>query len=200
MGKKVRKNKPFTKSFQKKTSGLPWLQMRTEWIEKNIATGITLNKFREEKNIGSRSIFFRHVREEAWVKKRDEILNKAIKNTEKRIGEKVEDKFDLQAKIYDAGERQVDYWLGKNVVNGKIVSPVDPHELVAVMKSAITALHAKRLMLGKSTEIVEDRSIVIQALLKLQEDIKKNNPEVLNSTHTIQNFDKEFDSVLGARE
>lgn len=170
-----------------------WPDLKAEWIRRNVSEGISLNKFRIEKTIAGQTIFYAHVEDDAWLEARDSLLRKAFEKAENKNAAELADKYRLQGQIYDAAEKQIAFWMQKNVSNNGIVYPIDPFELVAVLRSAQIALNSKRLMEGKSTEIKEDRRIIVSALVKLQEEIKANNPGLLNSTHTIENLDLAFD-------
>jgi hypothetical protein len=166
-----------------------WPALKAEWIKQSVETGITLNRFRNEKRIGNKIIFYNHVEEEGWIEERDKIIAKAWDKSEAKLVDKTVENLDLQGRIYDAGEKQVAFWLQQNVKDGKIMSPLDPQAVAAAMLAAYRALQAKRLMAGKSTGITENRSLIVRALVELQGEVKANNPAVLNSTHTIPGFD-----------
>jgi hypothetical protein len=166
-----------------------WAALKAEWIDSNLKTGESLNKFKDRHDIRGNGMFYAVVEKEHWLEARDEALTKAIQKAEKKTVSEAADGFRLQGQIYDAGEKQVAYWLQQNVKEGRIVRPLDPGEVASAMLAAYRALTGKRLMQGKATSINEDRTVMVHALLKLQEEIKSTDRGTLYDEAAILDVD-----------
>jgi len=167
-----------------------WLSLKDEWIRRSIDENLSLNNFRIEKKIASIDPFYKHVRKDKWVEDREKIKSLAWNKLKERAVDETANRYLMQSKIYSVGEKQLSYWLQKNMKDGKIGRALDPKDVAAAMLAAYRALAGKRLIENKPTEIIEDRRLMVHALMQLQNEAQEAHPEVINASHTILGFDE----------
>ncbi len=183
---RTKKKKAVIKPAKKLGGKYNWPALKAEWIQENVKTGLTLNQFRLRYGVTQKT-FYDTVEKNNWELDRDAIVRDIEKKISAEITEDAVDIWRSQEELWETVEKQALHILQQNldpVDKKKLAAAMSPQDLASLTNAIERALKCRRLIKGKATEILQSENYHF-ALVRLTEALKKKNPHVIDSTHTI---------------
>jgi len=124
-----------------------------------------VNAFAKEKGIPSFPLLYQHVKRDGWIGKRAAIITKSLQEADRRVANKLADKWEKYSKTNNLGLKHVHDKLlaATNPETGDIAKHFTFADIKLMADAIGQLIKNESFMMGGPTERVEARSVNIHA-------------------------------------